>query len=103
VIINAFTRLRFCRPDGRMDLRPKGSPGSQPKSLMPWFQVPGRSSQALRIVFGHWSTLSLWNCDGVIGLDSGCLWGGSLSAVRLAETPKFFSVPCAQHQLPGQP
>jgi len=103
VIINAFTRLRYCWPDGRMDLRPKGPPGSQPRGLLPWFQVPGRVSQTLRIVFGHWSTLGLWNRDGVIGLDSGCLWGGSLSAVRLAETPEFFSVPCTQHQIPGQP
>lgn len=100
VIINSLTRLRFCRADGRMDLRPKGPPGSQAEGLLPWFQVPGRVSRTLRIVFGHWSTLGLCNRDGVIGLDSGCLWGGSLSAVRLAETPEFFSVPCAQQQMP---
>ena len=100
VIVNAFTRLRFCRPDGHMDLRPKGPPGSQPPGLMPWFQVPGRRNRTLRIVFGHWSSLGAWNRDGVIGLDSGCLWGGSLSAVRLDETPQFFSVPCVQRQIP---
>lgn len=101
VIINAFTRLRYCRADGRMDLRPKGPPGSQLEGLLPWFQVPGRRSDALRIVFGHWSTLGLWNHDGVIGLDSGCLWGGSLSAARLDETPEFFSLPCTPQQIPG--
>jgi len=95
VIVNAFTRLRYCDLEGNMDLRPKGPPGSQPPDLMPWFQVPGRRSQDLRIVFGHWSALGLWQGDGVIGLDSGCLWGKSLSAVRLDKDPvKFFSVPC---------
>lgn len=102
VIINAFTRLRFCRADGRMDLRPKGPPGSQAEGLLPWFKVPGRRSQALRVVFGHWSTLGLWTRDGVIGLDSGCLWGGSLSAVRLDEGPEYYSVACARQQMPGQ-
>jgi bis(5'-nucleosyl)-tetraphosphatase (symmetrical) len=83
IIINAFTRLRYCDPAGRVDLRPKGPPGSQPAPLLPWFQAPGRHSRGERIVFGHWSTLGLWEGDGVIGLDSGCLWGGTLSARRL--------------------
>jgi bis(5'-nucleosyl)-tetraphosphatase (symmetrical) len=103
VIINAFTRLRFCDSAGRMDLAPKGAPGSQPPGLLPWFQVPGRQSRALRILFGHWSTLGLWNGDGVIGLDSGCLWGGSLTAVQLDGSPAFFSVPCVPRQIPGTP
>ncbi|MBI5613202.1 MAG: symmetrical bis(5'-nucleosyl)-tetraphosphatase [Gammaproteobacteria bacterium] len=101
VIVNAFTRLRYCSADGRMDLAPKGVPGSQPPGLLPWFQVPGRKSRALRILFGHWSTLGLWNGDGAIGLDSGCLWGGRLSALRLDAEPEFFSVPCLQQQIPG--
>jgi len=101
VIINAFTRLRYCDLEGNMDLRPKGTPGSQPPDLMPWFQVPGRRSRDLRIVFGHWSTLGLWQGDGVIGLDSGCLWGKSLSAVQLDQDPvKFFSVPCPSRLVP---
>jgi bis(5'-nucleosyl)-tetraphosphatase (symmetrical) len=102
MIVNVFTRLRFCHPDGRMDLRQKGPPGSQPQGLLPWFQVPQRKSLGLRVVFGHWSTLGLWNRDGVIGLDSGCLWGGSLSAVRLDETQELISVSCVQQQIPGQ-
>ena len=102
VIINAFTRLRYCDAYGRMDLRPKGQPGKQPSHLLPWFQVPGRMTRATRFVFGHWSTLGVWDADGVIALDSGCLWGGSLSAVRLDETQELISVSCVQQQIPGQ-
>jgi len=102
VIVNAFTRLRFCDRDGNMDLRHKGPPGSQPADLLPWFQVPRRRSRALRIIFGHWSTLGAYRGDGVIGLDTGCLWGGRLTAVRLDSTePEFFSVPCAAQQGPS--
>jgi bis(5'-nucleosyl)-tetraphosphatase (symmetrical) len=97
VIINAFTRLRYCDAHGRMDLRPKGRPGKQPSHLLPWFQTPGRMLRDTRIVFGHWSTLGVWDADGVIALDSGCLWGGKLTAVRLdsAKHP-FTEVPCPQ-------
>jgi len=80
-----------------MDLRPKGRPGKQPSHLLPWFQVPGRMTRDMRIVFGHWSTLGVWDADGVIALDSGCLWGGKLTAVRLdAEAHPFTAVPCQQ-------
>lgn len=96
IIINAFTRLRYCHADGRLDLRPKMAPGHQPAGLLPWFQVPGRLSQPNRIVFGHWSTLGVWNQDNVIGLDSGCLWGGRLTAVRLDGPAQFTDVSCAQ-------
>ena len=101
VIINAFTRLRYCDLDGNLDLRPKGPPGTQPPDLLPWFQVPSRRSRDRRIIFGHWSTLGLWNADNVIGLDSGCLWGGALTAVQLDAAPvKFFSVACGPSQHP---
>lgn len=96
IIINAFTRLRYCHADGRLDLRPKMAPGRQPAGLLPWFQVPGRLSQSNRILFGHWSTLGVWNQDNVIGLDSGCLWGGRLTAVRLDGPAQFTDVPCMQ-------
>ncbi len=95
VIINAFTRIRFCDLDGGMDLHQKGAPGSQPPDLLPWFAVPTRRNQDLRIVFGHWSTLGRYHGQGVIGLDSGCVWGDALTAVRLdVREPKFVSVPC---------
>ena len=100
VIINGFTRLRYCDICGHMDLRPKMKPGGQPAGLLPWFQVPGRRSQGLRIVFGHWSTLGVWNGDGVIGLDSSCLWGGRLTAVRLDTSPEFHDVACVTQQHP---
>lgn len=101
VIVNAFTRLRYCDLDGNMDLRPKGPPGSQPPDLLPWFQIPARRSRGLKIVFGHWSALGLWQGEDVIGLDSGCLWGRSLSAVRLdAEPVEFFSAACPPGQSP---
>lgn len=101
VIINAFTRLRYCDANGHMDLRPKGHPGKQPPYLLPWFQVPGRLTRTTRLVFGHWSTLGLWNADGVLGLDSGCLWGGQLTAVRLdAAQPLFTDVACTQQLEP---
>lgn len=101
VIVNAFTRLRYCDLDGNMDLRPKGPPGSQPPDLVPWFQVPGRRSHGLKIIFGHWSALGLWQGDGVIGLDSGCLWGRALSAARLDAGPvELFSVDCEPYQSP---
>lgn len=99
VVVNAFTRLRYCDLAGGMDLRAKGPPGSQPPGLLPWFQVPGRRSRELKIIFGHWSALGLWQHDGVIGLDSGCVWGRSLSAVRLDPGPaEFFSVACRPAQ-----
>jgi len=95
VIVNAFTRLRFCDREGNMDLRQKGAPGSQPVDLMPWFQVPGRRSVGLRIVFGHWSALGLYAGDGVIALDGGCVWGHMLCAVRLdIDIPRFAEVDC---------
>ncbi|MFQ6021563.1 MAG: symmetrical bis(5'-nucleosyl)-tetraphosphatase [Acidiferrobacterales bacterium] len=101
LIVNAFTRLRYCDPNGRMNLAPVGAPGSQPDHLVPWFQVPTRRSRESTIIFGHWSTLGVWREDGVIALDTGCLWGGSLTAVKLNSGElEFFSVPCAQAQTP---
>ena len=103
VIVNALTRLRFCDLIGNMDLRPKGAPGTQPASLLPWFRVPERRNSNLRIVFGHWSTLGRYDGDNVIGLDTGCVWGRALTAVRLDTTaPVFFETPCPAAQLPHE-
>ena len=87
LIVNAFTRLRFCHPDGRADYRHKGPPGSQPPPLLPWFQVPVRQSRNLPIVFGHWSLLGRWDRDNVIGIDTGCgtLLAGPLTVLLLPE------------------
>ena len=82
-ITNAFTRLRFCDAQGRLDMRSKGPPGSQSDGWLPWFEVPGRKNADLKIVFGHWSLLGVRRNAGLIALDSGCVWGGRLTAVRL--------------------
>lgn len=83
VIINMLTRLRYCDARGRIDLQSSGPPGSQPAGVVPWFGAPGRRSVDLNILFGHWSALGYYRAPGVIGLDSGCVWGGALTALRL--------------------
>lgn len=92
-IANALTRMRYCDARGRLDMHDKGPPGSQQRGLMPWFAVPGRRAEHARIVFGHWSSLGAHHFGHVICVDSGCLWGGSLSALRL-EDSVILSVPC---------
>jgi bis(5'-nucleosyl)-tetraphosphatase (symmetrical) len=81
--INVLTRLRFCTADGRIDLKQKGKPDSAPRPWLPWFRVPGRASREQRIVFGHWSALGLLREPGILALDTGCVWGGALTAVNL--------------------
>ena len=82
-ITNCFTRLRYCSADGRIDFKQKGKPGTQPGGLMPWFEVPGRRSAGAKILFGHWSTLGFNVSQGTYCLDTGCLWGGDLTALRI--------------------
>ncbi len=93
-IANGLTRMRYCHPDGQLDMRDKGPLGSQASGLVPWFAVPGRRTNDIRVVFGHWSSLGAHVFGRAICLDSGCLWGGSLSALRL-EDDRILSVPCA--------
>jgi len=99
-IVNCFTRLRFCTPDGKLDFKHKGEPGSQDGDHLPWFALPQRQSRELPIVFGHWSTLGLYQGDNVHAIDTGCLWGGSLTALRL-EDREVFSLPCEGYSKPG--
>ena len=91
-ITNCFTRLRYCRSDGRIDLKQKGPPGTQPKDLSPWFKIPDRRSLGAKILFGHWSTLKFHAHQGTWCLDTGCLWGGELTALRLNESLERVSV-----------
>ena len=98
-IVNVCTRLRYCDSSGRINLAYKGAPGSQPAPWQPWFRAPGRRSSGTRIVFGHWSTLGLYNADGVLGLDTGCIWGGKLTAIRVdQEVATPISIDCARQQ-----
>jgi bis(5'-nucleosyl)-tetraphosphatase (symmetrical) len=91
-IVNAFTRLRYCRHDGRLALEAKGEPDTE-TTLVPWFQMPGRRSAGESIVFGHWSTLGRveWPEHRVYGLDTGAVWGQRLTALRL-EDRRLYSV-----------
>jgi bis(5'-nucleosyl)-tetraphosphatase (symmetrical) len=98
--INCFSRLRYCTVDGVMDFGPKGAPGSQPEHLLPWFEVPGRKSIDMRIIFGHWSTLGYFDGYNCYSIDTGCLWGGQLTALELSELPRRFSIDCAASHNP---
>ena len=102
-IVNCFTRLRFCSADGSLGLKYKGPPGTQGEGLLPWFEVPGRASADARIICGHWSTLGFVNRHNVWSLDTGCLWGGSLTAVRVRRHKPLRPVqwPCEQRATPG--
>ena len=83
-IVNCFTRLRYVDADGRLELRAKGSPKkAQRESLIPWYDVRDARWRGTRLVFGHWSTLGFFRNTDVIALDTGCVWGGSLTALRL--------------------
>jgi bis(5'-nucleosyl)-tetraphosphatase (symmetrical) len=85
VIVNAMTRMRVCTREGVMQLRYKGDSAELPAGVLPWFAVPGRASSTTPIIFGHWSALGLVLEPNVIGLDTGCLWGRKLSALRLED------------------
>ncbi len=88
VIANALTRLRFCTADGRMEFATKGNLDAAPPGHMPWFDVPGRATAGTTIAFGHWSTLSARARTDVLAMDTGCVWGGALSALKLAPRPE---------------
>ena len=100
-LTNCFTRLRYCHADGRLALKHKGAPGTQPEGVLPWFEVPQRRSRGHHIVFGHWSTLATGSRDDVHALDGGCVWGGTLTAVRLDGDMAWFHHPCAGACAPG--
>lgn len=91
VIVNAMTRMRFCTAQGAMEFHSKGNPTAPPKGYLPWFQVPRRRSARTCVICGHWSALGLCLTPRLIALDTGCVWGGKLSAVRL-EDGKVYQV-----------
>ena len=107
-IINALTRIRFCTPDGQMEFDAKGlTADSAPAGYLPWFDAPGRQTANAIVAFGHWSTLGWLDRPDLLSLDSGCVWGGALSALRLADAASqgkpqaLVQVKCDSAHLPG--
>ncbi|OOZ16564.1 bis(5'-nucleosyl)-tetraphosphatase (symmetrical) [Solemya velum gill symbiont] len=101
-ITNCFTRLRFCTQDGHLALDEKGVPGSQKKGVLPWYLVPGRQSENIKLLFGHWSMLGYHHEANTWALDTGCLWGGELSALRIdVEPPVLYAIDCPCQRKPG--
>jgi bis(5'-nucleosyl)-tetraphosphatase (symmetrical) len=97
-IVNALTRMRLCWPDGRMDFQHKESDkGPEGSSLLPWFDVPGRRTAGVTVVFGHWSAMGLVLRPNLVGLDSGCVWGGKLTAVCLDDRT-LLQVDCPEYR-----
>lgn len=94
VIVNAMTRMRFCTVDGIMDFKVKGPLAKAPPGYLPWFALPDRRSADAVLVTGHWSALGLQITPNLLALDSGCLWGGHLTAIRL-EDRQVFQVDCS--------
>ena len=103
VIVNALTRLRFCAADGSMEFDTKEGADGAPAGFMPWFDVPGRRTAGDVVAFGHWSTLGWLDRPDVLALDSGCVWGGCLTALRLQQdgAHERMEVRCPQAQVPG--
>jgi bis(5'-nucleosyl)-tetraphosphatase (symmetrical) len=101
-VVNSLTRLRFCAQDGTMEFLTKEGAGGAPEGFMPWFEVPGRRTEGTPVAFGHWSTLGLINRDDLLSLDTGCVWGGQLTAVRVdGATRELIQLDCPQSQKPG--
>jgi bis(5'-nucleosyl)-tetraphosphatase (symmetrical) len=88
LITNTLTRMRFCTPSGQMEFESKEGLESGPKGYIPWFNAPKRKTADTLIYFGHWSTLGLLRRNNVIGLDTGCVWGGKLTALEIAGSSK---------------
>lgn len=104
VIVNALTRLRFCTPEGEMVLKASGGLDDAPTGTLPWFDVPDRRTAGTTIAFGHWSQLGLLLRPDVIALDTGCVWGGCLTALRYdpaTGSREVIQVQCEQAQAPG--
>ena len=104
VIVNALTRLRFCTPDGAMDLQAAGGLDAAPPGFLPWFDLPARRTAGVPIAFGHWSALGYLQRPDILSLDTGCVWGGCLSALRLGEAAagqELIQERCEQVRRPG--
>lgn len=102
-VVNALTRMRFCDARGQLELKAKEGADGAPPGYMPWFEVPGRLTAGMPIAFGHWSTLGLIDTPDLLSLDTGCVWGGALSAVRIDGGRRDVrQVHCPQARSPGR-
>jgi bis(5'-nucleosyl)-tetraphosphatase (symmetrical) len=102
-IVNVLTRIRFVGADGTLDLKTKDGATASPAGHVPWFDAPGRLTQGTPIAFGHWSTFGLVNRPNLLGLDTGCVWGGQLTAVRIdGGRREVVQVECEAAQQPGE-
>ncbi|MED5621082.1 symmetrical bis(5'-nucleosyl)-tetraphosphatase [Ideonella sp. BN130291] len=101
-VINVLTRIRFCADDGTLEFKAKEGADAAPPGFRPWFEVPGRRTESTPIAFGHWSTLGLIERPDLLALDTGCVWGGRLTAVRVdGGRREVVQVACEQAQAPG--
>ena len=101
--INVLTRMRYCDVRGRIAFSDKGTPGTQRPGLYPWYEVPGQIKRDIRVVCGHWSTLGRFSGLGVHAIDTGCVWGGSLTALRVdSEEPEFVSIKSDRKPVAGK-
>jgi len=102
-IVNALTRMRFCDAEGRLDFKSKDGLGAPPAGFTPWFDAPGRQTAGTPTAFGHWSTLGLTIRPDLLALDTGCVWGGQLSAARVegGRMLELIQISCKQAQKPG--
>jgi bis(5'-nucleosyl)-tetraphosphatase (symmetrical) len=101
-IINVLTRTRFVKPDGSLDFDTKDGSAIPPAGLVPWFDAPGRKTAGIPIAFGHWSTLGLVNRPDLLALDTGCVWGGQLTAAAIeGDRREVIQIQCEQAQKPG--
>lgn len=101
--LNAFTRLRFCSPSGAMEFETKEGSAKAPKGYQPWFEVPGRQTAHTTIAFGHWSTLGAVARNDIWALDTGCVWGGCLTALQrndVRDVPRRIELKCPHYQTP---
>ena len=102
MVLNVLTRIRYCQPDGTLEFDTKDGSGVAPPGHAAWFDSPGRLTAGVPIAFGHWSTLGLQNRPDLLALDTGCVWGGSLTAVRVdGGRREVVQVACERARKPG--
>ncbi|MBA4500938.1 symmetrical bis(5'-nucleosyl)-tetraphosphatase [Marinobacterium marinum] len=100
-ITNYLTRMRFIQADGTLEFKANGSPGTAPDGYAPWFEQPREKPLKRHQLFGHWAAFGFNQLPDITALDSGCVWGNALTAVRL-EDGNWFSQPCPGNRTPGE-